>query len=342
MVKHIIKDVFIGIDVHKRTYSLTAVIENNIVKKASMPADPQILLSFILNHFPANRIYTVYEAGFSGFGLHRFLLENNINSIVVHAASIEVEARNKVKNDKRDSMKMAFQLYFKRLHCIHVPSPQREYWRSITRLRLQFVKKRTRCANQLKSHLYYYSLLPHSHKGKTTRKWILTLLKLTKLNEDVFYCIKSYVNCWIYYDNKIKEINKMLKIQSKQDHMIGDIYRTYHGMGLISSRTLVNELGDLSQFHSEDALYSYTGLTPCEYSSGDKRRLGHISRQGNTVVRQLLIEVAWMAIKRDEGLAVVFERLAKNTGSRKKAIVGVARRMIGHIRAEIKNKVLKK
>jgi transposase len=293
MTKHITNEVYLGIDVHKRTYSVTAVIENTIAKKASMPADPQVLLSFILNHFPSYKVYTVYEAGFSGLGLHRFLLANNIKSIVVHAASIEVEARSKVKNDKRDSMKMASQLYFKRLHCIQIPSPQREHWRSITRLRHQFVKKRTQCANQLKSFLYYFSLLPHTHKGKTTRKWVLSMLKLTGLDRDVFYCIQSYVHSWLYLDDKIKEINERLKIQARQDYAVGEIYRKHHGIGLITSRTLANELGDLSQFHSEDALYSYTGLTPCEYSSGDKKKLGHISRQGNTIVRQLLVEVAW-------------------------------------------------
>jgi len=328
--------VFLGIDVHKRTYSVTAVSENSIIKRASMPADPQILLAFIYKFFRDASVNSVYEAGFSGFGLHRFLVDNGVNNIVVHAASIEVESRNKIKNDRRDSEKMAFQLSYGKLKCVNVPSPQRESWRAVSRLRTQFVQEKARISCRIKSLLFYFGMLSYNHSGKTSRKWIKSLLALKGIDEDIFYCIKTSIAAWLYFDDRIKNIEKRLKEQAKKDFRVGSVYRRTHGIGWISSRILSNELGDLSQFHSERALYSFTGLTPCEHSSGDKRRLGNISRQGNPIIRGILTEAAWKAIKKDAQLEEVFDRLVRNTGSRKKAILGIARRMIGHTRAEFK------
>ncbi|MBV8887744.1 MAG: IS110 family transposase [Chroococcidiopsidaceae cyanobacterium CP_BM_RX_35] len=71
-------------------------------------------------------------------------------------------------------------------------------------------------------------------------------------------------------------------------------------MGLLSARILANELGDMSQFKNERQLFSYTGLTPSEYSSGENMRKGHITRQGNSRVRGILIEIAWQAIGEDK------------------------------------------
>lgn len=340
MIHDAIKIVYLGIDVHKKTYSVTAISNNTVIKRASMPADFQILLSFIKKNFEDAEVYSAYEAGFSGFGLHRFLLANNVNNIVIHAASIETQVHNKVKNDKRDSLKIANQLSYGRLTCVNIPTPQREVWRSISRLRSQMVQERTRFSCRIKSFLYYFSLLPHNHTKKASRKWIQSLLTRTDLQSDVFYCIRSNVEAWLYFDNEIKKINMLLKEQGKRDSKIGDVYMKMKGIGLISSRILANELDDLSQFHSETALYGFTGLTPCEYSSGETKRLGRISRQGNPVIRQILVEAAWKAIYQDEKLGEVFDRLVRNTGSRKKAIVGVARRMIGHTRAAFKKESL--
>ena len=321
---------------HKRTYSVTAVSNNSIIKRASMPADPNTLLSFIRKFFPGAYIYSVYEAGFSGFFLHRFLISNGIHNIVVHAASIEVAANNKSKNDKRDSEKMAFQLSYGKLDCVHIPSPQREAWRSVSRLRSQYVKERSRTANKLKGLLFYFSMIPHTHSKRTSRKWIKKQLEIKDIDEDIAFCIQNLAETWLYFDEKIKKIDKRLKEQAKKDFKVDEVYRASYGIGLTSSRILANELGNLSQFSSTRKLYGFIGLTPKEYSSGDKKKLGNISRHGNPIIRAILTEAAWMAIRKDQELNAVFERLVKNTSSRKKAILGVARRMIGRTRAEFK------
>ena len=80
------KNVYMGIDVHKKTYVCVTVCEGDIVKKDSMPADPSTLIRYIKNQFKATNIETAYEAGFSGFHLHRELTASGIKNQVIHSS----------------------------------------------------------------------------------------------------------------------------------------------------------------------------------------------------------------------------------------------------------------
>ena len=78
-------------------------------------------------------------------------------------------------------------------------------------------------------------------------------------------------------------------------------------------------------------MYSFTGLTPSECSSGEHRRLGHISHQGRPILRKILVQVAWFLIKKDEKMKLFFEAISKRAG-KKRAIIAVARKLIGCVR----------
>lgn len=97
------KEVFVGIDVHKKTYSVAAQVDGVCVKKWTTAASPKGLAEQLLKFFAGANIHTAYEAGFSGFVLHRELVKHGIDSIVVHAAAVEVAVNNRVKTDKRDA-----------------------------------------------------------------------------------------------------------------------------------------------------------------------------------------------------------------------------------------------
>ena len=120
------EDVYIGIDVHKKSYVLEARVGQARVKRWTTPALPQKLPEQLLKYFDGGMIHTAYEAGFSGFVLHRSLSQAGIDSRVVHAAAIEVAAHNRVKTDKRDARKLAIQLEAGRLEGIYYSGTQRE------------------------------------------------------------------------------------------------------------------------------------------------------------------------------------------------------------------------
>lgn len=132
-------------------------------------------------------------------------------------------------------------------------------------------------------------------------------------------------------DEQINHLAVQLKQQAQSDPDEAT-YRSAPGVGAISARVLSNELGNMAAFANERQLFSYTGLTPTEHSSGEQIHRGHISKQGNRYLRGILVEIAWRAIRKDPDLRQFFERLHPRTG-KKRAIVAVARKLIGRIRA---------
>lgn len=325
------KIVYIGIDVHKKNYIVTCICDEGVVKRATLEALPEKLVEFVNKYFTGGKIMSAYEAGFSGFVLHRFLVKNGINNIVVHPAAIEVSARDRVKTDQRDSLKIATQLSSGRLKGIYVPSAKREAFRAVTRLRESVLEDRKRVGNQLKSLLYLQGLIAPNDKQKVTKKWVKKVMKY-EVDKNIRYCIQVYGNQWLDLEKKIMEINEQLEKQAQEDKAMEIVYQSAPGIGKTNSRQLSNELGDMRHFKNEKGLFSFTGLTPSEYSSGEHKRQGHISRQGRALLRKTLTQAAWIAIKRDPSLGAIFERIAKNVG-KKRAIVGIARRLIGRIRS---------
>jgi len=332
------KKIFVGIDVHKKTYSVSVVCDNELVKRDTMPAYPEGLVTYLHKYFKGAKIKSAYEAGFSGFGLHRHLKESGVDSIVVHAASIEIGARDRVKTDKRDSAKIAIQLAAYRLKGIFVPSPEVEDRRELTRLRSTFVQDRNRIATRLKHKANYHGLIGPADFQRVCGQWVARFLKMT-MGSGLRYVIEELVDQWKTFNEKIKKLNSVLQEQALQDQEHETIYRSVKGVGPTSSRVLSNELGDMSQFSSERSLFSYTGLTPSEYSSGEHVRKGHISRQGKPILRSLLVQCSWVAIKHDPNLRDIFERIALKAGC-KRAIVAIARRLIGRLRACFHKKTL--
>lgn len=329
-VSYLGKEVFIGIDVHKKTYVVVARVDREVVKKWTTAASPKSLAGQLQKYFGGSIIHTVYEAGFSGFALHRELVKHGIGSIVVHAASIEVAANDRVKTDKRDADKMAALLEAGRLKGNRIPSEQEEQRRMLTRTRQQLVEDRTAIKNKIRMKCHQLGLIAFDENRPMSHKLVKALLADAPVQEFKIV-IEAYWHIWQKLDEEICKLTQAIKEQAKTDSNEAT-YRSAPGVGPLSARILANELGNMSQFHNERQLFSFTGLTPAEHSSGDTIRRGHISRQGNSRLRGILVEVAWRAIEKDTALSEFFERLYPRTG-KKRAIVAVARKLIGRIRA---------
>lgn len=142
--------VYVGIDVHKRTYTVVVRVAQTIVKKWSMIANPAQLAQQLQKYFPGGLIHSVYEAGFCGFVLHRTLVAEGIDNIVVHPAAVEVAAHNRVKTDHRDADKLSAQLAAGRLRSIAIPSVEQEQRRMVSRTREQLVEHRAALKNQIR------------------------------------------------------------------------------------------------------------------------------------------------------------------------------------------------
>jgi transposase len=330
------ESIYVGIDVHKRTYSVVVRAQQTEVKRWTTAAEPAKLGEQLHKFFAGASIYTAYEAGFSGFVLHRELTRQGIRSIVVHAAAVEVAAHNRVKTDKRDARKLAEQLEAGRLRGIRIPTEAEEQRRLLSRTRSQLVRQRTQVQNHIRMKAHQFGLIAPDDRRQMSHTLVSELLSQCP-NPAFQAVVKAHQAVWRALEHEIAQLEADLKRQAAADPYEAT-YQSVPGVGFISARVLSHELGDLSQFANERQLFSYTGLTPAEYSSGETTRRGSITKQGNAHLRSILIEIAWRAIGKDPSLAAFFERIKLRGGS-KRAIVAVARKLIGRIRAAFRQQV---
>jgi transposase len=101
---------------------------------------------------------------------------------------------------------------------------------------------------------------------------------------------------------------------------------THPGVGPLTALAFVLIIGTTERFRSGKPIASYLGLVPCEESSGDRRRLGHITKQGNSLLRFLLVEAAQVTVRSDPEWRSKYFHLAMRRG-RKIAKVAMARRL---------------
>ena len=257
--------VYIGIDVHKKTYTFSAYCQGIIVKTATVPANPIDFCNSLRKWFKDAVLYSVYEAGFSGFNLHRVLVAAGINNIVINPASLEVSAKDKVKTDKRDSKKLATQIGTGRLTGINIPTEKDELKRLITRTREQVLQSRNKVANQIKSRLHYFGLIGINDRRKVSEK-LLKEYESSDYPEELKCALGILIEQWRFLNKQLEDLKIEMKSQSFEDAENEVVYQSIPGVGDISARTLSNELGDLSKrFRNQKSLYQFVGLTPGEH-----------------------------------------------------------------------------
>ena len=319
------KKVYVGIDVHARTFKVALVADGERVCVFTCAADSNALVKKLGKMTKkAAGVMSVYEAGFSGFVLHRKLVAAGIDNIVVNPASLEVAANDVVKTDRKDALKLATHLFQGRLTGIFVPTEEQERERLACRTREQFVKDRTAIKNRIRMRLRQFGLLSHDFDKNLTLKAVEKSLQ--GAHPEIVEIVLIQLKQWRELDARIKELEKKMSTQSEES-LIDDLLTSIPGVGFITARTLASEIADFSRFENERQLGSYAGLTPCEFSSGEKVRKGRISRQGSSRLRKVLTEAAWVSIGKDPSLRAFYDRLKVRSGG-KRAIVAIARKLL--------------
>jgi len=329
------KTVFVGIDIHRNSWHLTAVVEDEVVFSGALPPDPEALLKF-LKRYCNNPIEAVYEAGYFGFWLYELLNDSGIKCIVTPPTLVPMEYGNHVKTDKRDSRKLAYLLSKNMLKKVWVPSQQQCGHRQVLRRRQKLIGDRMRVQHRIKSELSFYGITIAMPTGLWTARFVK---QLQEISFDDPHHQQSF---WILLE-EYEFLNKLVEQQTHKKQ--AELLQTIPGIGPISAMSLLLELGDISRFARAGQLAAYVGLTPAQYSSGDNIRMGRITRCGKNSLRAVFIrmgritrcgknslravltEAAWTAIKKDPELRSVYDKLKFRRGS-KKAIVAVSRRLL--------------
>jgi transposase len=327
------KEVYIGVDVHKDSWHVTARAEGEEIFNGRMPSQYHALQS-LFDRFHKCILKVAYEAGPCGFWLYDKLTQESIETIVVPPSLIPIESGNKVKTDKRDSRKLATLLENNMLKKIHVLSEEERAHRELVRTRRQIVNKRNSLACQIKSKLLFHGIkCPLPGKETWSKRYLTWLKELTLQRESLKISFQYLIELYEYLTVQIVSITKKVielsRIEKYRDKVA--LLKTVPGIGSIIAIELLVELQDIERFKSAEKISSYLGLTPSEYSTGQYVRQGRITRCGNSRARTCLVESSWFLIAKDPFMGHKYLKL-KNRRGAKRAIIAIARNLIVRIR----------
>ncbi len=237
-------------------------------------------------------------------------------------AEIRASVVRKQKTDTRDARHLLELLLAGRFPRIWVPTPVERDLRQLLVHRHKLVGWRTQVRNQLSALARNQGLLPRTRFWTRQGRQQLESLPLdswaSRRRQDLLRMLDQL-------DPQIEELNRQVEAEARQRRAAVELMAE-PGVGPIVSLAFVLTLGTAQRFPRGKQVASYLGLNPSEHSSGGTQRLGHISKQGNGMLRWLLVEAAWVAARKDPDLERVYKRLAFRRG-RKIAAVAVARKL---------------
>jgi len=338
------QNIYVGIDVHKKDWTVCVFSEHLEHKKFSQPPSVDALKTYLHRHFPGATYYSVYEAGFCGFHVHTKLQAAGINNIVVYAGDVPTTHKEKVnKTDKRDSRKLGSSLRAKELKGIHIPSRKTQEDRSLVRMRHTVRKDLTRLKSRVKSLLNFYGIehpeqfsLPGKHWSSRYMAWLETIVMEEESGRSALLTL-------------ISEVEEIRKIQLTVTRQIRALSRTTSyqkdyelisgipGIALITGMTFLTEIEDINRFSNVDQFAGYVGLIPSCRSSGERENNGEITPRANKLMRNMVVESAWIAARKDPALHLAFCKLCKRMEPNK-AIIRIARKLLNRIYHVLKTK----
>ena len=319
---------YVGIDLHRATWHVTIRTEDSEVFSGGIPGSWEVLKK-LLQRYRNHQISVVYEAGYFGFWLHDRIVTYGGECIVTPPSLIPQEYGNHVKTDRRDSRKLAYFLAKGLLKRVWVPSEEERYHRQVVRRRRQLVGDRVRVQNRIKAELRFYGIELPEVVGKWTRGYVENLRRLRFNNRWMQESFQRLIEEYDFINAEVVKQTKVLR-ELSEDELYRDrvkILRSVPGIGLIAAMEYLLELQDVERFRRSEQLAAYVGLTPSQYSSADKVRMGRITCIGKNTLRGTLVEVAWRVIAKDPAMRQKYDALKARCGS-KRAIVAIARIML--------------
>jgi len=332
---------FIGIDVHKAKWVVTVRTYDLELKTFSMKPSAEELEKFLLKNYPGAEYRIVYECCFSGFWIYDYFSEKGYKIIVTPTNRIYKDGST-IKTDKIDSRKLALQLSRGLLREVVVPAKRVREYKYIFRI---YDKQKMRQGQILRQIKAFLEQKNHPLKWQKWNKGLLEKLKELKFEDKLFDLkFNKLLTEYEYVVSQIKDTEKIIE-QIKEDQELGrriQIIEGINGIGIVSAVRMSLYLFDRKdRFESSERLNHYLGLTPSERSSGDKVVRGRSGMCGNRQLRSIIIQLAWMTVRKDGALLNKFERVYKNSGCKQKAIVAVARKLMTKIYAAVRKEEMR-
>lgn len=333
--------IFIGLDIHKVSWMVSIIIGGFEHKTFSQPPDPAMLARYLHRHFPGARFRCVYEAGYFGFWIHDALEALGIECMVIHPADVPAtDKERRRKNDRIDSRKLARALCDGRLEAIYVPVAEVRAHRSLLRFRAVVVNQQKQCKSRIKALLSYHGIaIPGSFDNRSWSHRFFDWLEQVEIeNAPGRATLRFYVEELRHFKRRLSELNSRIAALAKEPAYQDRVKHlmSVPGIGLITAMILLTELVDIGRFRTLDHLASYIGLVPGERSSGEGQHQTGMIGRGHGYLRAILMESAWVAVRKDPALMMAFQKLCSRM-KKQRAIVQIARKLLNRVRFVMKH-----
>lgn len=339
------QNIYAGIDVHLKSWSVALLSENCVLKKFSQNPDPEALYKYLSTNYPGANYHSVYEAGFCGFWIHEKLVGYGIRNIVVNPADVPTMSKEKLrKTDAVDCGKLARELRSGSLKGIYVPSAETLEMRSLIRLRNSIVKDTTREKNRIKSLLRFHGIeIPceftrHSIGNWSKRfiEWLRAARFSTQYGREM---LDLHIEQFVRLRKMLLQETRMMRNLSRSGPLAEPLrlVMTVPGIGITTGISLLVEIDDINRFRNADMLASFIGLIPMCHASGEKEGVGGITVRKHAMLRCYIVEAAWIAIRKDPAMTMAYEQYRKRMNAQK-AIVKIARKLVNRIYFVLKRK----
>jgi transposase len=240
----------------------------------------------------------------------------------------------KSKNDRRDALKLAQLSARNELDLVHVPQSEMRQWRALIAYRHHLVQRRTKIKNHIRELLLREGQLLARQRSAWTQDGLAALEAMGKpLGEvamDELWRGELEVELAQFkaVQKQLTEVVAKLDDLGAANHNVR-LLQTASGVGPRLAEAVVTMFDDPRRFRRSGSVSAYIGMVPKQWDSGETERLGHITRHGNRLVRSLLVEVAWCALRHNPWARETYQRISGGKKSRKKiAIVAVGRKLL--------------
>lgn len=241
------------------------------------------------------RLTFCYEAGPTGYGLHRQIKSLGFECVVVAPSLIPKKPGDRVKTDRRDAIGLAKLLRAGDLTAVWVPDRGHEAMRDLTRARETAMTDLKSKRQQISAFLLRQGR-HYPDKKKTWTKTHMRWLASQKLEyPEQRLVFEEMMLAMRQAQERMERLEQAIRV-AVPDWSLAEVVTALmamRGMDLISAATFLAEIGDLSRFQSPTQLMAYLGLVPSEDSTGGTIRRGPITKAGSRRARRMLVECAW-------------------------------------------------
>ncbi|HVY71115.1 MAG TPA: IS110 family transposase [Verrucomicrobiae bacterium] len=321
----------IGVDLHKA--SLTATVLDSagrVVERKDIPTKCRNQIAdYFASHGPGVQV-AVESVGF----YHWFwdTVRPKVQALhLADPAGVRARAGRRTKTDRNDSLLLARLLQENRLPMAYVPEEPVRALRELCRQRHRLARQLALARRQLRWVALKNNLPgPANLTSDRAPKWLLA--QEAKLSPAHRLSARQFLDQIVTLERQLADTETVLHQNVAAHADLAPtlaLIQSVPGVGFVTALTILCECGDLTRFDSIDQLSSYAGLCPRVRQSGQTVHHGHISKQGPPVLRWVLQQAAWVAIRCDPNARRIYARIAKRAGN-KKAATALARKLLAY------------